>query len=240
MGETIAVILAAGRGVRLGEARDGPSKALLPLGGEPIVVRATRPFAGHPAVHDVLVVARSDDLRTCEEELARAGLAGATVIPGGATRHASEWLALQHVAPRIQGGDIEVMMIHDAARPLYRGEHLEDLIAAARETGGAILAIPFDPGEDLARVEDGRLVAAAPVEGIWRAQTPQAFQAGRLLEAFRRAEGQGFEGSDTSSTVERAGVAVRVLPGDRRNIKITYPQDMEMAEAWLDQEARPS
>jgi 2-C-methyl-D-erythritol 4-phosphate cytidylyltransferase len=235
---TVAVILAAGRGVRLGGAGDGSSKALLPLRGEPIVVRAARPFAAHPTIDDVLVVVAADDVGTCTRELARAELGDVTVIPGGPTRHSSEWLALQHLAPGIEGGDVDVVVIHDAARPLYGGEHLEDLLAAARESGGAILAIPFDPTEVLAQVEDGRPLAPAPAEGMWRAQTPQAFRAREALEAFRRAEDDGFEGSDTSSTVERAGVSVRVIPGDPSNIKITYPQDLVVAEAWLEREPR--
>jgi 2-C-methyl-D-erythritol 4-phosphate cytidylyltransferase len=236
---TVAVILAAGRGARLRGVGDGSSKALLPLRGEPIVVRAVRPFAAHPAIDDVLVVVSDDDVRTCTHELARAELADVTVIPGGPTRHSSEWLALQHLAPGIERGDVDVVVIHDAARPLYGGEHLEDLLAAAQESGGAILAIPFDPAEVLAQVEDGRPLGPAPAEGMWRAQTPQAFRAREALEAFRRAEDDGFEGSDTSSTVERAGVSVRVIPGDPSNIKITYPQDLVVAEAWLERETRP-
>lgn len=238
MGATVAVVLAAGRGVRLGGS-GGRSKGLLPLAGEPIVVRATRPFAAHPAIGEVMVVAAGDDVRTCAEELARAQLREVIVTPGGPTRHSSEWLAIQRLASRIERGDIEAVVIHDAARPLYRGAHLEDLLAAAREFGGAILAVPFDAEEDVARVEDGRPSAPAPTEGMWRAQTPQAFQAAKLLEAFRRAEDEGFEGSDTASTVERAGVSVRVVPGDPRNIKITYPEDVMFAEALLKGEAQP-
>ena len=204
-----------------------------------MLVRATRPFAAHPAIDEVMVVARADDVRTCTRELAGADLGSVTVIPGGSTRHASEWLALQHLAPGIERGDIEAVVIHDAARPLYSGEHLGDLLAAARESGGAILAIPFDPQEDLVQVEEDRPLALAPTEGMWRAQTPQAFQAGKALEAFRLAEAEGFEGTDTSSTVERAGVEVRVLPGDPSNIKITYPEDLLLAESLLEDETRP-
>jgi 2-C-methyl-D-erythritol 4-phosphate cytidylyltransferase len=239
VGATVAVVLAAGRGVRLGGVGDGRTKALLPLGGEPIVVRATRPFAAHHAVDEVLVVAPPDDVGRCAAELARADLADVTVIPGGATRHSSEWLAIRGLAARIDRGDIEAVVIHDAARPLYAGEQLEDLLRAALESGGAILAVPIDPEETFARVQDGGAPVPAPTEGTWRAQTPQAFEAGKLLEAFRRAEDEGFEGSDTSSTVERAGVAVRVLHGDPSNIKITYPEDLLLAESFLEWQARP-
>jgi 2-C-methyl-D-erythritol 4-phosphate cytidylyltransferase len=231
------VILAAGRGVRLGG--EGPSKALLDLAGAPMLVHAIRPFAAHAAIDEVMLVAAAEDIRTCTRELDRAGLGDVTVIAGGPTRHASEWLAVQRLAPRIEDGDIDSVLIHDAARPLYRGEHLVDLLAAGRESGGAIFAIPFDPEEEVVQLRDGRSPAAAASEGMWRAQTPQAFQAGRLLEAFRRAEAEGFEGSDTSSTVERIGVPVRVLPGDPRNIKITYPQDLVLAESLLEGEAGP-
>jgi 2-C-methyl-D-erythritol 4-phosphate cytidylyltransferase len=237
VGRTVALILAAGRGVRLG---GGPlNKVLVHLGGEPILVRATRPFASHHAIDEVIVVAAPKEIRTCSEELRRAGIPDVAVIRGGESRHASEWLAIRGLGHRIARGEIDLIVIHDAARPLYQGERLEDLLAAARESGGAILAIPFDPGDDVVRIGDGKPPSPASTEGLWRAQTPQAFQAGVLLEAFHRAESEGFEGSDTSSTVERLGTAVHVIPGDPGNIKITYPADLALAESLMAHERGP-
>jgi 2-C-methyl-D-erythritol 4-phosphate cytidylyltransferase len=237
VGRTVAVILAAGRSVRLGGGVR--NKVLLPLDGEAIIIRATRPFASHAAVDEVIVVAAAGDLPICMDELRRAGMTDVAVLPGGASRHASESMAIRSLGPRIHRGEIDLVVIHDAARPLYRGERLEELLAAARESGGAIFAIPVDPGDDIARIGDGSPPTPASTEGFWRAQTPQAFQAVVLLEAFLRAEREGFEGSDTSSTVERLGVPVRVVPGDPGNIKITYPVDLSLAESLMEGEAGP-
>jgi 2-C-methyl-D-erythritol 4-phosphate cytidylyltransferase len=232
VGRTIAVILAAGRSVRLGGGVR--NKVLMPLGGEPILVRATRPFTSHSSIDEVIVVAAPEEARICAEELRGAGMPDVGVILGGESRHASEWLALRGLGARIEGGEIDLIVIHDAARPLYRGERLEELLAAARESGGAVLAIPVHPEDALARIEDGKPPAPVSTEGLWRAQTPQAFRAGILFEAFCRAEEEGFEGSDTSSTVERLGVAVRVIAGDPGNIKITYPEDLTLAESLME------
>lgn len=231
------MILAAGRSTRLGAA--GRHKVLLPLGGEPILVHATRPFASHAAIDEVILVAAAEDVGICAEELRRAGMPDVTVIPGGASRHASEWLAIRGLGPRIQRGEIDLVVIHDAARPLYRGERLEELLAAGRETGGAILGIPLDPEDDVVRIGEGDPLQPASTDGLWRAQTPQAFGARVLLQAFLGAEKEGFEGSDTASTVERVGVAVRVVPGDPSNIKITYPPDLTLAETLLEDRRGP-
>jgi 2-C-methyl-D-erythritol 4-phosphate cytidylyltransferase len=237
VGRTVAVILAAGRGVRLGGG--ALNKALVHLGGQPILVRATRPFASHPAIEEVIVVAAQEEMRACAEELSRAGMPDVAVIPGGESRHASEWLAIHALGPRIERGGIDLIVIHDAARPLYQGEGLEDLLAAARESGGAIFAIPIDPEDDVVRIVDGEPPVPVSTDDLWRAQTPQAFQARLLLEAFHRAESEGFEGSDTSSTVERLGTAVRVVPGHLTNVKITYPADLALAESLMDRERGP-
>jgi 2-C-methyl-D-erythritol 4-phosphate cytidylyltransferase len=207
---------------------------MMPLGGEPILVRATRPFASHSSIDEVIVVAAADEMSICAEELRGAGMPDVAVIPGGESRHASEWLATRGLGTRIEGGEIDLIVIHDAARPLYRGERLGELLAAARRSGGAILAIPMHPEDALVRIEDGMPLSPVSSGGLWRAQTPQAFRAGILFEAFRRAEEDGFEGSDTSSTVERLGVAVRVIAGDPGNIKITYPEDLALAESLVE------
>jgi 2-C-methyl-D-erythritol 4-phosphate cytidylyltransferase len=226
----VAVILAAGRSTRLPGDRN---KVLLPLGGETVLVRATRPFVSHAVIDDVLVVAAAEEAHACAEEFARAGMPNVTVIAGAETRHGSEWAALRELAARIEQETISLVVIHDAARPLYRGERLEELLAAARESGGAILAVPVDPREAILRTGTGDSPAFVSADGLWRAQTPQAFQARVLLDAYTRASDERFEGSDTSSTVERFGTLVRVIVGDEGNLKITYPPDLDLAESLL-------
>lgn len=235
---TVAVILAAGKSARFGGG--ARNKVLAPLAGEPILVHATRPFASHPSIDEVIVVAAPGDMPPCTEELRRAGMPDVAVIAGGDSRHASEWLAISSLATRIEGGEVELVVIHDAARPLYRGQRLADLLAAAREAGGAIFATPIDRGDALVRIEEGKPPAPAPSEGLWRAQTPQAFRASILLAAFRDAEREGFDGSDTSSTVERMGVEVRVIAGDPGNIKLTYQEELTLAESLMDSSEEPS
>jgi 2-C-methyl-D-erythritol 4-phosphate cytidylyltransferase len=231
VGRVVAVILGAGQGVRLNGG--AINKVLLPLGGEPLITRAARVFSTHTAVDELLVVAAANEVGVCTSVFRRAGVSVSALVPGGPSRHASEWRAISHVAQRIERGDVDVVLIHDAARPLYQGQRLEELLDVARETGGAIFAVPVDPQEDLVRI-DGKPLAPAPTDGMWRSQTPQAFRASLLLEAFRRAEEEGFEGTDTASTVERVGVDIRVVPGDPYNIKITYPEDFVLAESLLD------
>lgn len=236
VGRTVAVILGAGKSVRLNAGTT--NKILLPLGGEPMIVRATRTFSAHPAIDEVIVVTAAKDALACADALRAAGIVG-NIIPGGATRHASEWSAIQHLAPQIERGEVDVMVIHDAARPLYQGARLAELVAAARDSGGAILAIPFDATEELAWIQEGRPIESASTKGIWKAQTPQAFLARVLLDAFLRAEQDGFEGTDTASTVERGGVPIQVLPGEPSNIKVTKQEDMIVAESLLNDLASP-
>lgn len=231
MGRVVAVILGAGQGVRLNGG--AINKVLLPLGGEPLITRAARVFSIHTAVDELLVVAAANEVGVCTSMFRRAGVSVSALVAGGPSRHASEWRAISHVAQRIERGDVDVVLIHDAARPLYKGQRLEELLESAREAGGAIFAVPMFPEEDLVRI-DGKPLAPGPTDRMWRSQTPQAFRASLLLEAFRRAEEEGFEGTDTASTVERLGADIRVVPGDPYNIKITYPEDFVLAESLLD------
>jgi 2-C-methyl-D-erythritol 4-phosphate cytidylyltransferase len=222
---TVAVVLCAGAGVRAG---GGGNKVFLELAGRSILERAVRPFYDHPAVDEVYVVSAPNETGLCSDVLRRAGIDGASIIPGGATRHQSESNAVEHLARRIEAGDIDVVMINDGARPLFDGAALDQLILAARRSGGAICAVPVD--EDLLVSAGGEVVRRIPCEGLWRAQTPQVFRAELLLEAFRGAARDGFEGTDTASTVERIGGRIEVVPGTSWNLKVTYPEDLVIAE----------
>jgi 2-C-methyl-D-erythritol 4-phosphate cytidylyltransferase len=206
----------------------GRNKVLLELAGRSILERAVRPFYDHPAVDEVYVVAAPNETGLCSDVLRRAGIEVAGMIPGGATRHHSEANTVEYLTPRIEAGEIGLVMIHDGARPLFDGTGLDLLIAAARRSGGAIHAVAVD--EDLLVSAGGDVVRRVPWEGLWRAQTPQVFRAELLLEAFRAAARVGFEGTDTASTVERIGGRIEVVPGDPRNLKVTFPEDLVIAE----------
>lgn len=236
MGETggaiVAVVLGAGQGTRMGAARN---KVLLALGGTPILVHTLTAFERAPQVDETLLVAHSDEVNMCRALMADYQLAKvAAVISGGATRHQSEDQALAWLRPRINAGEIAVLLIHDGARPLITPDEIATLIAATAPTGGALLAAAVAPDETLLRVDDdGRVTQAWPSAELALAQTPQSFDARRLLAAYDAARRDGFEGSDTAASFERAGGQVRVVLGSPINLKITTPADLLRAEALL-------
>jgi 2-C-methyl-D-erythritol 4-phosphate cytidylyltransferase len=228
MGRVAAIVLGAGSGARVGASAN---KMYLPIAGEPMLVHSTRAFAQHPDVDELHVVAAAAEVDLCRSALGDAGVPMASVIAGGATRHASEHNALNALSGRIESGDVGLVVIHDGARPLVDAATITRTIAAAREDGGAIAALPAT--RPLAVVAGEVMTGRLGPDRVWRAQTPQAFAAAPLLGAFRRADADGFEGSDTASSFERLGLPVRLVLGDERNIKVTYPVDLTRAEALL-------
>jgi len=211
------VIVAAGSGTRVGAA---VNKVLLPLGDRPVLAWSVADALAAAGVGRVVVVVRPGEEDAVSEALApHLGDAEVLLVPGGATRHASEWAAIRVLAPEIESGAIEVVAIHDGARPLAGTALFDAVVAAARERGGAL------PVTALTEVlpADGRELVAV--------QTPQAFTAGALLDAYRRADAEGFEGTDTASCLERygEGVPVAAVPGSTRNLKVTWPEDVALA-----------
>jgi 2-C-methyl-D-erythritol 4-phosphate cytidylyltransferase len=143
------------------------------------------------------------------------------VVDGGATRHASEWNALLALAAEIRSGEIDVIAIHDGARPLAGRELFARTIEAARERGGAIPVVRL-PG---LLALDGRALPAE-LNGV---QTPQAFRAPELLAAYTRADADGFDGTDTAACLARyTDLAVAAVPSTPQNLKITFPEDLEL------------
>jgi 2-C-methyl-D-erythritol 4-phosphate cytidylyltransferase len=224
------VVLAAGSGTRVGSERN---KVFLPLAGRHVVSWSFAWAALVPGVTRFLLVTRQEDL-----DLARTALAGdlpgttVEVIRGGATRHASERAALDHLAPAIGGGEIDLVALHDGARPLAVPDLVTRVLAGAWRDGGAVPALP---AEGLVPVDPtGQPVPADPAQRLVRVQTPQAFRARDLVAAYVAADTVGFVGTDTASTVERfSGLRVRVVPGSPLNIKITYPRDLPLTERVL-------
>jgi 2-C-methyl-D-erythritol 4-phosphate cytidylyltransferase len=147
------------------------------------------------------------------------------IVFGGATRHESEHNALQHLAPAIRAGEIEVVIIHDGARPLATPQLFLEITKAAKQFGGAIPTIPVDSRE-LERMQRGTVV---------RVQTPQGFIARELLEAYNKAAIDGFIGTDTAACIEKYAPSITTLAvsADVSNIKITFPQDLAIAEHVL-------
>jgi len=227
---TVAVILCAGQGTRMSA---GQNKVLLPLLGKPMLVYAIEAFRQATLVHEILLMVHPDELAYCQNEIVEAyGLTCVRgVAVGGATRHQSEERALNALRGRIETGEINIVLVHDAARPFVHATDIDRLVQVARADGGAILASGIASDELIVRInETGRIEAVLPSNELWRAQTPQAFEAKTLLAAYDIAHTEGFEGTDTSSTFERTGQAVRIVPGSVDNFKITTPRDLLRAE----------
>jgi len=218
-------MLAAGEGRRTGHHTN---KVLLPLAGRRVFTWSIRWARLLPSVTHTVLVIRDQDrasvLATVDREVEGPDLA---VVTGGDSRHSSEWQALQELAPAIEAGDIDVVVIHDAARPLARTSLFSAVIGAAVEHGGAI---PVRLQSNLTGLDP----SVPPPGHVVAVQTPQAFRARPLLEAYRRAHEEGFVGTDTASCMERyTDVPVRCVDGDAGNIKITFPEDLFLAERLL-------
>lgn len=222
------VVLAGGSGTRVGAGRN---KVYLPLGGRPVIARSLEVLGGLPGVGPVVLVVREEDRDLADRVVAaEVDVPGVEVVTGGATRQGSELAALRALAGRIRAGAVDVVLVHDGARPLVTADLAGAVVRAAREHGGAV---PGLPRTDLAAAgPDGLVPAPAPLVAV---QTPQGFRAGPLLEAYERADREGFAGTDTASCVARfaPGVAVVVVPGDPRNVKITWAHDLVAVERAL-------
>lgn len=226
------VVLAAGSGTRVGGA---VNKVLLPLGGMPVLAWSLTDAFALGDVRRVVVV-----VRPVEEDAVSAALAPhlgdheVLLVPGGVQRHASEWAAMQTLAPEIATGAIDVVAIHDGARPLAGRELFAAVLAAASEHGGAVPVVPLT-GVVPRTLSDG---SANP--HVWlpepatmvTVQTPQAFRAADLLAAYEQAERDGFEGTDTAACFERyADLPIAAVTSTSRNLKVTFPEDVGLAEA---------
>jgi 2-C-methyl-D-erythritol 4-phosphate cytidylyltransferase len=201
------------------------NKVFLELDGRSILDRSLELFESSPLVDEVVVVARAADRHRCEALRARFRKLS-IVVPGGDLRHRSEYAGLRALAARIDVGEIDTVLIHDAVRPFASHRLVGRLLASTGQTVGAIPGLPVTRRTVL--VSDG-WIAGYPRD-IWAAQTPQAFQATWLLEAHNKAARQRFIGTDTASVVEWAGGDVTVIEGEPDNIKITTPEDLVIAE----------
>jgi 2-C-methyl-D-erythritol 4-phosphate cytidylyltransferase len=222
------VLLAAGSGTRVGA---GTNKVLLPLAGAPVLAWSLRHVRSLAYVDQVVVVHRPRDRAPVEEVLAaEAEGLRVTLVEGGDTRHASEWQALQVLAADIDADRLDVVAVHDTARPLAGPDLFDAVITTAARHGGAIPV----------RTQHGLLhrdQAAGPGSPqLVAVQTPQAFAAGPLLAAYRKAATEGFTGTDTASCLETyTDVRVHGVAAPATNLKITFPEDVALAQRLLDQ-----
>ena len=216
------IVAAGGSGRRMGGVR----KQYLELLGEPILLRALRPFLAHPAVRWVVVALPAEDAADPPEWLAALD-PRVRLVAAGAERTDSVRCALEALpAP------CEIVLVHDAARPLVTREVIERTLSAARPDRAVVAAVPVE--DTVKQVDaDGRIVATLDRSRLWRAQTPQAFPRRALEEAHAAAAARGLSATDDAALVEASGLPMVVVEGSAENFKITGPLDLLLAEAVL-------
>ncbi len=218
-----AVIVAAGSASRMG----GIDKVMAPLGGEPMIVKTVRAFQNCEAIGEIIIVTRQDLIAPIQE-LCREMDKVRAVVAGGASRQESVWLGLNAFS-----GKIQLAAVHDGARPLISLELIDRTVRAANSYGAAAPAIPV---KDTIKVERSGLVETTPDRSRLRAvQTPQVFDFDLLRGALQKAREDGAEVTDDCSAVERLGMKIRLVEGEERNLKVTTPLDLKIAELLLEE-----
>lgn len=217
------VIVAAGRGERFGDT----AKILTPVGDRPALAWVLDAMEAAATVRDVIIVYGAHT-ESPIRALVESGSWGkiTTLVPGGDQRQ-------QSMANGVRAVDqnLDVVLVHDAARPLITPEIVDLCAEDVRATGAAIVATPVS--DTVKRVDDGTIVETVDRSALWSAQTPQGFHRGILLDLCARVERDGTLVTDEASMAEAFGVPVRIVPGDRLNIKITHPEDVELVDAIL-------
>ena len=223
--QAAAVIVAAGRGERLGAAIP---KAFVAVAGVPMLLHAARRVALSPEVGRIVVVVGASDVDRARMLLMQHGVRNVTaVVPGGAHRQDSVFAGLPHL------GEAPVAVVHDGARPLVPPDVVTAVIQAAAEAGAASAGLPVRETVKLVDGADARQTLDR--DRLWVAHTPQAFRTALLREAHHRAKAEGFYGTDDAVLVERLGYAVRMVEDSPRNLKVTVPADLDLAEAYAGQ-----
>jgi 2-C-methyl-D-erythritol 4-phosphate cytidylyltransferase len=221
-------------GLAAGADRPAAAKQFLTIGGVPVLVHCLRAFLEVRRVAQVLVAVRAAERERVESLLDRYGLdEKVKVVEGGEHRQESVANAL---AALVCGED-DVVLVHDAVRPLIDVATIERTIEAVDRFGAAIVGMPaVDTIKQVERTAEGAIVTSTiPRERVVQAQTPQGARFGVLKRAFEEAIHDEFAGTDEASVLERAGVEVWVVAGSARNFKITQPGDLELAEFYLGQ-----
>lgn len=200
------------------------NKVFIEVDGRSILEHSLQLFESSPLVGQVVLVARQAEVARCEPLRAHFPKLN-LVVKGGDLRHRSEFAGIRALAARIDSGEVDTVLVHDAVRPFASHLLVERLIAGVAQTIGCIPGLPV--GRATALVADGWITGYP--RNLWTVQTPQAFQATWLLEAHNKAARRGFIGTDTASVVEWAGGDVSVIEGEPDNIKITTPEDLDRA-----------
>jgi 2-C-methyl-D-erythritol 4-phosphate cytidylyltransferase len=241
--KVIVIIPAAGLGTRMAPMpsaldtktrKPHPSKQFTDLAGTPILIHTLRKFAGVDAVKEIWIALRENEIEGFRQRLSKDDVLKKKkieLVVGGEHRQQSVEQALNAISAAAD----DVILVHDAVRPLVPEEVIDEVIAAAKKYGAAIAGLPaVDTVKQVERTAEGAIVKATiPRAGVVLAQTPQGFHYSVIKKAFDEAAADGFMGTDEASLAERSGHEVAVVMGSPRNIKITTPADMELAEFYL-------
>lgn len=242
--KVIVIIPAAGLGTRMARMpsaldaktkKSHPSKQFTDLAGTPILIHTLRKFAAVDAVSEIWIALRENEIEAFRERLRKeakdVSKKKVELVAGGEHRQQSVAQALNAISAAAD----DVVLVHDAVRPLVTSGIIDDVIAATKKYGAAIAGLPaVDTIKQVERTADGAIVKSTiPRAGIVLAQTPQGFHYSVIKKAFDEAAADGFTGTDEASLAERSGHEVAVVMGSPRNIKITTPADMELAEFYL-------
>ena len=239
--KVVVIIPAAGLGTRMAavssarKRKPAASKQFTELGGVPILLHTLRKFLMSPRVAEIYVALRKDEIAPFRERLEKEApdvlVKQVNLIEGGEHRQQSVANALAAVS----ASPDDVILVHDAVRPFVTQAIIEEVIQGAEKYGAVIAGVPaVDTVKQVERTSDGALITATlPRERVVMAQTPQGFRHHVIRKAFDEAIADGFTGTDEASLVERSGDAVAVVMGSPRNIKITTPADMELAEFYV-------
>ncbi|MBI1740215.1 MAG: 2-C-methyl-D-erythritol 4-phosphate cytidylyltransferase [Acidobacteriales bacterium] len=239
--KVFVIVPAAGLGTRMVPAssakakKRAPSKQFKELGGVPILVHTLRKFAASPEVYEIIIALRKNEIggfRTqLEKQYPEILNKRLQMVEGGEHRQNSVANALAAVAADAE----DIVLVHDGVRPFVTPEIIAEVIAAAQKHGAAIAGTPAaDTVKQVERTAEGAVIRATiPRASVVMAQTPQGFRYDILKKAFDEAAVDGFVGTDEASLIERAGHPVAVVMGSPRNLKITTPGDMELAEFYL-------
>ncbi len=218
-----AIIVAAGSGQRFGDA----GKSFAQVAGKPMAWWSLAAATAATSVDELVLVCGEHSLPAASALVADFPMAKPVrIVFGGKRRQDS---ALSGV--RATSDAVSVVSIHDAARPLVSSALFDAVLAAAREYGAAIAAVPVS--DTIKRVSDGRVLETIPRDDLVAVQTPQAFDKRQLLAAFQHAEQSGADVTDEASLIEQMGGTVVVVPGSVTNIKVTYPGDLAMVELFM-------
>ena len=219
-----AVIVAAGSASRMG----GIDKVMAPLGGEPMIARTVRAFQNCDAIAKIVIVTRQDLILPITQ-LTHDMDKVIAVVCGGSSRQESVQLGLNALPEEIQ-----LAAIHDGARPLVGWQLIDRVVRAANTYNAAAPAIPV---KDTIKVVKGRVVDHTPDRAaLFAVQTPQVFDFDLLRGALKKAELDGAAVTDDCSAVERMGMAVKIVDGEERNLKVTTPLDLKIAQLLLEEE----